>query len=341
MPRSPMGMPSGATCRCRTGRSRAEQVVAGVTAGDLAQRVLGVAQFLGGGFAGAGGGEYVGGAVEVVAHGFEGEHMAAACAEGAFAAAGAGQLLEVLAQGVEALAGFRRGPQPGRAVAFLTARDATGEVDLVDQHHAFGTGGQVGEEAEVGVDVLLIGDQQRGVGVGEFAVGAAHAFALDFVVGVAQAGGVGQFQRDAVQAQGFAQHVAGGAGDRRDDGAVAAGQRVEQAGLAGVGAAHDGHLEAIVEAQAALRLAQQLGQFRAQAVELLRDGGIGEEVDFLLRKIDRRLDVHAQRDQRLQQRLDLARTRLPSTAARRARRRASGRRSGRRRLRPGPDRACR
>lgn len=89
---------------------RAEQVVAAVVAGDFAQRVLGLAQFLGSEFAGAGGGKDGGGAIEMVTHGLEGEHVAASGAEGAFAAAGAGDVLEVVAQEIEAVAGSGRGP---------------------------------------------------------------------------------------------------------------------------------------------------------------------------------------------------------------------------------------
>src|SRR6185312_13444829 len=144
-------------------------------------------QFLGGEFAGAGAGKRVGGVVEVGTHGFEREHMAAACAEGAFAAAGTGKLLQVFAQGVETVAGFRGGPQPADAVAGFRMRRGVGKVDLVDEHHALGTGGQVREQGEIRFGVFGVGDQQGGVGAREFAVGAAHAFAFDFVVGVVQA----------------------------------------------------------------------------------------------------------------------------------------------------------
>src|SRR3546814_4775039 len=85
----------------------------------------------------------------------------------------------------------------------------------------------------------------------EFGARAAHAFALDHIKGLAQAGGIDQGQLDAVDAHGFVQQVAGGAGDVGDDGAVAAGQRVEQRALAGVGRADDHRVQAVAQLAAA------------------------------------------------------------------------------------------
>jgi len=71
---------------------------------------LSLAQFLGSQFAGTSGGEGMGGAVEMPAHGFERQHVAAARTEGTFAAASTGQLLEALAQRIQPFAGFRGSP---------------------------------------------------------------------------------------------------------------------------------------------------------------------------------------------------------------------------------------
>src|SRR5574337_1670018 len=90
--------------------NRAEQVIAAVAAGDFAQRVLGMAQFFGGEFAGAVG-QFGGGVLQMDVHLLQRQQVTAAGAEGAFAAAGTGQLLEVLAQVVEAGAGPGGGPQ--------------------------------------------------------------------------------------------------------------------------------------------------------------------------------------------------------------------------------------
>ena len=56
-----------------------------------------------------------------------------------------------------------------------------------------------------------------------------------------KAGGVDHVQRHAFDLDGFAQAVTRGAGDRRDDGQLGTGQRVEQRALARVRRAHDRH----------------------------------------------------------------------------------------------------
>lgn len=67
------------------------------------------------------------------------------------------------------------------------------------------------------------------VGAFDLLPGAGDADLLDLVGGLAQAGGVGDVERDAFDLDGFAQCVAGGAGDVGDDGAIDAGEAVEQA----------------------------------------------------------------------------------------------------------------
>ena len=53
--------------------------------------------------------------------------------------------------------------------------------------------------------------EQHAVGAAHFGGGAAHAFALDGIVRIAQARGVEHVQRQAVDVDAFAQHVARGA----------------------------------------------------------------------------------------------------------------------------------
>ena len=70
--------------------------------------------------------------------------------------------------------------------------------------------------------------------------------------------------------------------------------------------------------------------------------GALEEIDLLVGKVERRLDQHAQLDQRVGERVDLARERAVERARRpSAPRLRCWRRSGRRRPRPAPGRACR
>jgi hypothetical protein len=72
---------------------------------------------------------------------------------------------------------------------------------------------------------------------------------FDLVAPFAQAGGVDQGQLDAVHPHRLAQQVAGGAGDVGDDGALAAGQRVQQRALAGVGRSGDHRMQAVAQAR--------------------------------------------------------------------------------------------
>ena len=89
---------------------RTEQVIAAVAAGDFAEGVMGMPQFFGGEFTGAGAGEQVRCLIEMRVDLPQGKHMPAARAERAFATTRTGQMLEVLAQRVESLTGVRRGP---------------------------------------------------------------------------------------------------------------------------------------------------------------------------------------------------------------------------------------
>ncbi|KAG0922003.1 hypothetical protein G6F32_014854 [Rhizopus arrhizus] len=97
------------------------------------------------------------------------------------------------------------------------------DVDLV-RHRGHG----VTQRGFTGGGVPRIQHYQCEVGALDFHMGATHAFALDGVATVAQASGVDQGQLQAIQADGFAQGVAGGTGDVGDDRSLAASQRIEQ-----------------------------------------------------------------------------------------------------------------
>jgi hypothetical protein len=104
-----------------------------------------------------------------------------------------------------------------------------------------------------------------------------------------------------------AHHVARGAGHRRDDGQLGAGQRVEQRALARIRLARDHHLDAFAQQRALLRALHHGGQLRLQPFELAVGVGLLQEVDLFFGKVERGLDQHAQVDQRVAQRVDLAR----------------------------------
>ena len=93
-------------------------------------------------------------------------------------------------------------------------------------------------------------DDQREVGARSAGERAAHAFALDFVAALAQAGGVGEGDRPARQVEADLDDVAGGAGAGRDDGRLPSGQAIEKAGFSGVRRAYDSDAKALAQALA-------------------------------------------------------------------------------------------
>ncbi len=67
------------------------------------------------------------------------------------------------------------------------------------------------------------------------------------VLGIPQACGVHHMQGHAIDVDMFAQYIAGGAGYVRDDGRLATGQGIQQAGLAGIRSSGDDHGHAVAQ----------------------------------------------------------------------------------------------
>ncbi|MCY1238188.1 hypothetical protein D9M72_509130 [compost metagenome] len=127
--------------------------------------------------------------------------------------------------------------------------------------------------------------------------GAVDANALDFIGGVlAQAGGVDDMQRDAVDLDGLAHAVARGAGDGRDDGQLRAGQRVQQRRLAHVGLARQHHRQALAQQRALARLRQHAAKFSADGGKLAAGVGLLQEIDLFFGEVQRGFHQHAQVD---------------------------------------------
>src|SRR5215831_4523826 len=80
---------------------------------------------------------------------------------------------------------------------------------------------------------------QNKVGLFEAFVAATDAFFLDFVGGIAEAGGINEDHGQAPNVGGFLDGIACGARDGRDDGSIVAEELVEKAGFAGVRPADD------------------------------------------------------------------------------------------------------
>ena len=114
----------------------------------------------------------------------------------------------------------------------------------------------------------------------------------------AQAGGVDHVQRDAFDLDRLADLVARGAGDRRDDGQLGAGQRVQQRALADVGLAGQHDVQALAQQRALARaLANTASSASTMPASWPRASARLEEVDLLFREVERGLDQHAQVDQ--------------------------------------------
>ena len=94
---------------------------------------------------------------------------------------------------------------------------------------------------------MIINHQQQSVGTFDGAPGAPHAFLFDDIGTIAQTGRIDNMQRHAVDLNMFTQYIAGGAGDRRDNGCLMAGKRVQQTGLAGIRLAGDNHCHAFAQ----------------------------------------------------------------------------------------------
>ena len=113
--------------------------------------------------------------------------------------------------------------------------------------------------------------------------------------------------------------VAGRTGNRRDDRQLGPRQCVEQRTLADVGLASQHDLDALAQQCALARAGQHAGHIGHRRIEPTAGVCLFEEVDLLFGEVERRLHQHAQLDQAIAQRVDLARKRSGQRAARRAR----------------------
>ncbi len=125
-----------------------------------------------------------------------------------------------------------------------------------------------------------------------------HADALHRIVGGRQSGSVHEVQRHAANRRGFLNRIACSAGDGSDDRALAAQERVEQAGLAHIGSAQNGDMQPLAQQAPAVRASQQRSDLRAGALDHLGQLGAVGLGNLFFRKVDTRLDAH----QRLQRR---------------------------------------
>ena len=176
--------------------------------------------------------------------------------------------------------------------------------------------------AGFGVEAFARVDQNQGhIGFLHGFVAALDADFFHHIIGVAQAGGVDNVHGHAVERDLFAHGVAGGAGNVGNDGDVVAGQRVEQAGFAHIGRAHQHHIHPFAQNRALLGAGEHSVQLRLQGFELAFGIGRFEKIDVFFGKIERGFHQHAQGNQLINQGVNV----LGKRAFERAQRHAGGR----------------
>ena len=137
-------------------------------------------------------------------------------------------------------------------------------------------------------DVLrrYVQDVKDEVGVGKGFVGAGDAVLFGLVYTFAggcgaEACGVDETDRDAVERERLFECVARGACDRRDDGAVAFEETVEEGAFAGVGAASDGDGRSVAQELAALEGGSEGFEWRANSGDEVGDLRGWNDVDVV------------------------------------------------------------
>jgi hypothetical protein len=104
----------------------------------------------------------------------------------------------------------------------------------------------------------------------------------------------------------LAQDVPGRSRHRRDDGRIDARQRVQQARLAGVGSAGDDHVQAVTQQPSLAGRAPDPLEARVDVRHAARNLGASQELDILVREVDRGLDIDPKPGQLLDEPADLA-----------------------------------
>lgn len=130
----------------------------------------------------------------------------------------------------------------------MAAISGRGEIGFV-----FGDEGVVRVESfedvlgEIGEVCRGVEDEDGEVGFVGDLEGAFDALAFEIAGGLAESGGVNEFEVKAAEGDAFGDEVAGGAGGVADDGPVLVEENVEEAAFAGVGGSQDGEADALGE----------------------------------------------------------------------------------------------
>ena len=154
------------------------------------------------------------------------------------------------------------------------------------------------------IDLAATQAERHDIGALDFLPGPRNTDLLDFIVSIAQAGGINHVQRNTFDLQGAAHHITGRSGDWRDNRQVVTGQTVEQTGFADIRLPGQDHMQAALQQPALLGTVKNLSQTLLQTIESAKGIGRFEKIDLFLGKIESRLDQCAQFRQLLKQRID-------------------------------------
>ena len=179
------------------------------------------------------------------------------------------------------------------------------KIGLVEEHEQFFLVMGGDEIAFGGRHVLgSINEADAQIGIGEGASGAANTFLFDFARSIAQSCGIDDFQRVALEGNGLLDGVARGAGVGGDDGAVAAGQEIEQGGFADVRGAGDDDAGAFAQNAAFLPGGQQGVDFVGNGGQAINKSIRNRLRQFIIRKIEHGLDVRRDGQEGIVERAD-------------------------------------
>lgn len=169
---------------------------------------------------------------------------------------------------------------------------------MTDNKIAFVDGDECGAVFDGGEEAaLLVVERLRGIeddedecGIGECFAGATDANLLGFFQistrGFAEAGGVDELEWNTGERDVLSDQIAGGAGGRSDDGAVALNEAIEERALADIGATDDGEGEAVVDDAATGKRGFERGQWRSERANAGGDFGLRRHVDVVFGEID-------------------------------------------------------
>ncbi len=222
-----------------------------------------------------------------------------ACGERAFRRGmKADAVLEVLAQAIKARARPRAQVDTRRAaLPRLNLHRIATAIDLVEHERERNLGRHMLQVVLDGSHRLRIGridDEQHAVRARDFVTGTPDAFGFHLVRRFAQACGVQDVQRQAVDRDAFTQHVTRRAGRRGDDRGIVTGQSIQQARLAGIRSARNDDRQAVTQQCALAGGFRKLGESLPHVLHALTERTVRQEVDFFLGKIDGRLDPEPQ-----------------------------------------------